>query len=412
VDAGPRANDAAAVMVWLHGGGNLYGAANEPNPLWLPDAPLFDGCPLAEKWKVIVVTLNHRLGVFGFFMHPSLTAEDPANTGNQGLLDQRAALEWVRKNIAAFGGDRDNVTFFGHSSGAWDVCLHLVSPGSRGLFQRAISESFGCTTRHKEAAEVEANATHLISTLGCNSAGDVLRCLREVPTADVLRAAGTDFVPGVDGSVLPEQPRALFDSGQFAKVPYIAGSTSDEGTLTFAGVAPVTTEAEYLAALHQLYGDLADEVATVYPAGKFASPQEALNRAYADFLLVCPTYDSARRAAAGGASVYLYNFARVPPFPVVEALKLGATHTAELGYVFGPVEPPSATDAALAAAMQGYWTRFARAGDPNGEGAPSWPRYGDASDQRLNLDADISVISGFRRPECEFWWGVYDREFE
>ncbi len=127
--------------------------------------------------------------------------------------------------------------------------------------------------------------------------------------------------------------------------------------------------------------------------------------------MVCPTYDNARRAAVGGADVYLYNFARVPPLPQLEALRLGATHTLEIHYVFRGFTLPTATDETLADAVQGYWTRFARAGDPNGEGAVVWPRYEEASDQRLNLDAEITVVSAFRRPECEFWWGVYDAEF-
>jgi para-nitrobenzyl esterase len=284
-----------------------------------------------------------------------------------------------------------------------------VSPGSRGLFQRAIGESAGYTTRHKEASEVEANAARLITAVGCDSGDDALRCLRQTPVLDVLRSAGTEFGPSIDGSVPPEQPRVLFDSGEFAEVPYVVGSNSDEGTYF---VARVATEEEYLAELRELFGDLADEVAAVYPAAVFASPYDALARAFGDFYLVCPTYDSARRAAAGGASVYLYNFARVPPTPLVEALKLGATHTAEISYVFGSVEPPTATDEMISRAMQGYWTRFARTGDPNGEGVLLWPFYDEASDQRLNFDAELSVVSGFRRPECEFWWEVYDRELE
>jgi len=261
--------------------------------------------------------------------------------------------------------------------------------------------------------EAEAKAEGLITAIGCTGSDDVLACLRRASVADLLRTAGKDFAVSVDGNVLPDQPRTLLDAGDFAKVPYILGTNADEGTLFFLGLPPVTTEDEYMAGLRELYGDLADEVAILYPTAAFASPQDALARAFGDSAVVCPTYDNARRAAAGGADVYLYNFARVPPLPVLEPLKLGATHTIEIPYVFGsPAMLPTAIDEALSKAMQGYWTRLALIGDPNGEGAVSWPLYADASDKRLNLNADITVVSGFRRPECEFWWNVYDAEFE
>jgi para-nitrobenzyl esterase len=411
------------VMVWFHYGGNQTGWAGDP-------FPGYNGRVLAETRNVIVVTINDRLGVFGFFAHSSLAAEDPAYpyAGNQGLLDQRAALEWVRRNITAFGGDPNNVTIFGQSGGGFDVSLHVVSHGGRGLFHRAIAESpvaltghgrrivpaggpgagviGACTNRLRTAAEAESNAAQLIAAVGCAVADDTLACLRQVPVADLLRAAGTDFVPIVDGNVLPDQPRALFNSGNFAKVPYILGATADEGTFFFLGVPPVTTQDEYLTALRELYGDLADEVAAIYPPEGFASPQDALARAYGDSALVCSTEDNARRAAASSADVWIYNFAR-------PTLLGRAAHGGEIAYVFGSVLfLPTAIDEAIALAMQGYWTRFARTGDPNGEGALLWPRYDDASDQHLNFDAETTVITGFRRSECEFWWSVYDREFE
>jgi para-nitrobenzyl esterase len=382
---------------------------------------------------VVVVTVDYRLGVLGFFAHSSLTAEDPANTGNQGLLDQRAALQWVRKNIAAFRGDPSNVTIFGVSAGGYDVCLHVVSPGSRGLFHRAIGESpetatghgatttpggsdaglvGACTSRLWTSAEAEAVAERVIATVGCAGASDVLACLRRVSVADLLDAAGPDFVLFVDGNVIPDQPRTLIAAGEFVKVPHILGSNSDEGTLFFLGFPPVTTETEYLAALGEMYGDLAGEVAAVYPASAFAAPQDALVRTYGDSAFVCAAYDHARRAAAAGARVRLYNFARPVPIPELEPLKLGTTHGLEIHYLFRGLTPPTAIDDALSRAMQGYWTRFARAGDPNGEGALLWPLYDEATDQRLSFDAELSVVSGFRRPECELWWEVYDREFE
>ena len=414
----PAPAELLPVMVWLHGGGNTTGSAGDFVPLNV-GGRFYDGRTLAEERNVVVVSLNYRLGVLGFFAPAALAQEDTAYpfAGNQGLLDQRAALRWVRDNIAAFGGDPNNVTIFGESAGSQDVCLHVVSPGSLGLFHRAISESGGCTTRETTAAEAAATAQTLAEAVGCGGVPDVLGCLRQVSVADLLAhvPAGMDssgFGPVVDGSFTPDQPRTLFDSGQFAKVPYILGSNADEGTLFFLGVPPVTTEAEYRAALQDRFGDRAEQVEAVYPVSNFASPQAALVRAFGDVALVCDTYDSARRAAAGGAPTYLYNFARPIPLPILQPLMLGATHGAEIAYIFGSVTPPEEADRMLGLAMQGYWTRFARDGDPNGENALEWPPYSDAVDQRINFDATISVATHFRRPECEFWWGVYDSQFE
>jgi len=408
------------VMIWLHGGGNTTGSAGDFVPLNV-GGRFYDGTVLAEEHHVVVVSLNYRLGVFGFFAHSLLTGEDASYpfAGNQGLLDQRAAFQWVHDNIAAFGGDPDNVTIFGESAGSEDVCLHVASPGSRGLFHRAISESGGCTTRQTTAAEGAATAQAVAEAVGCADAADVLACLRQVPVnvllGEVPPGMGTidnlNFGPVVDGGFMPDQPRTLYDAGDFAKVPYILGSNADEGTLFFLGVPPVTTEAAYLTELHNRYGDLADQVAAIYPAANFPTPQAALVRAFGDSVLVCSTYDSARRAAAGGASVYLYNFARPIPLPILQPLMLGATHGAEIAYIFGSVTPPQEVDRTLGLAMEGYWTRFAATGDPNGDQELSWPQYDDATDMRINFDAPISLLSGFRRPECEFWWGVYDSRF-
>jgi len=407
------------VMVWFHGGGNQSGSAADFVPLGV-GGRFYDGSVLAETRDVVVVTSNYRLGVLGFFAHPALAAEDPAYpySGNQGLLDQRAALEWVRANISAFGGDPDNVTIFGESAGSFDVCFQVVSPGSRGLFERAISESGGCTTRQPLASDGAANAASLAAAVGCGSASDPLACLRQVSVPTLLAQsvapegiAPAGFNPVIDGGFLPDQPRALFNAGNYAKVPYILGSNSDEGTLFLIGTTPVTSEAEYLAALQSQYGDLADQIAAVYPVANYSSPQAALARVIGDSGLVCPTYDSARRAAAGGAPVYLYNFARPIPLPQLAPLMLGATHGSEIAYVFGSVPGVSEADEQLSVAVQGYWTQLAHVGNPNGNGQPNWPRYQDATDQRINLDVEISVLTGFRRTECEFWWGVFDSQF-
>jgi len=402
------------VMVWFHGGSNQQGSAGDPVPF--PGVPghFYDAQVLSQERNIVVVTVNYRLNAFGFFAHAALAGEDPQNphAGNQGLLDQQAALRWVQANIQAFGGNPKRVTIFGESAGSEDVCLHMVSPGSRGMFRRVISESGGCTTHLPTAARGAANAEALAAAVGCGGSADELACLRQVSADTLLANLGSgDFGPVVDGGFLPDQPRTLFDAKQFAKVPYLLGSNSDEGTLFFLGVPPVTTEPEYQAALQARYGSRASQVEAIYPAASFASPQAALVRAFGDDILVCPTYDTARRAAAGGAPTYLYNFSRVIPIPILQALGLGAFHGSEIVYVFGSITPPMPEDATIALAMRGYWSRFAKGGSPNGGGAVRWPRYRDRSDLRLDLDVQPTVLTGFRHHECEFWWGVYDSQF-
>jgi para-nitrobenzyl esterase len=405
----PAPSSPLPVMFWIHGGGNTSGSTGDQIPLGVGGL-FYNGRPLAEMRDVVVVTTNYRLNLFGFFSHPALAAEDPdyPYSGNQALLDQRAALLWVRDNIEAFGGDPDNVTIFGESAGSWNVCSHVASPLSRGLFHRAISQSGGCTFRQSTDAEARQQSSELIAEVGCDTAPDPLACLRALPVSDLLPLSG-GFGVNVDGGFLPDQPRAIFDDGDYAKVPYILGSNSDEGTLFVLGQPPVESEEEYRARLEAMFGDRAGEAEALYPVSDFDSPNDAWVRIVGDSGLVCGTYDAARRAAAGGAPVYMYNFARPVLTDVLPSL--GATHGAEIAFVFGSAESPSPEDTAIGQSMQGYWTRFARTGDPNGDGALEWPRYSDEADQRINFDVENSILTGFRREQCEFFWSLADEEF-
>lgn len=397
------------VMFWIHGGGNVNGSASELVP-YATEGYFYDGRHLAEK-GVVVVTFNYRLGVFGFFAPEGLGAEGE-NFGNQGLLDQVAALEWVKANIAKFGGDPSNVTIFGESAGSFDVCAHVASAKSRPLFHKAISQSGGCTTLQKTKQAAVTQASDLATKLGCTGvAADVLACLRDKPVADLL-AQGTGFNPIVDGVFFTDQPRVLFDRGDIAKVPYLLGSNTDEGTLFVA--TPISTAEQYTASLTATFGQArVAAISALYAPEKFADAKPnpyhaAFARALGDSRLVCSTFDAAVRAQKAGSSVYMYNFDI--PSPVGDQ---GATHGAELVYVFGTSRMATPESKAASELIQRYWTRFAKSGEPNGpeDQDPTWPAFTSSENVRMNLAYTPAVVRDFRAAECAFWQKGYDAQF-
>ena len=411
----PLPKDPLPVMIWIHGGGNVNGSTSEPIP-FLNSGVFYSGQFLAENHGVIVVSMNYRLGLFGFFAHPDLVAG--GSSGNQGLLDQQLAFKWVHNNIAAFGGDPGNVTIFGESAGSFDVCYHLTAQSNSGLFHRAISESGGCTTRQRTKAEAEAEAMTFASNAGCTGTG-ALACLRGKAAADLMAspdvAAGRGFGPDVDGQFLTDQPRTLYDAGRILKVPYLLGSNTDEGTL-FLPPTPPKTEAEYTATLTAMFGATATAVASMYPVANFATaptpPTAALARVIGDSRLVCTTFDSAQRMARTGAPVYMYNFD--VPVPAVISATLGATHGSELTSVFG-TSPTFASDPAAKAVsdlIQRYWTNFARTGNPNAGSDPSWPAFTASANVRINFALQApTIVNNFRAAECAFWQMGYAMQF-
>jgi para-nitrobenzyl esterase len=422
----------AAVMVWLHGGANIMGSASDDVPLAPQKTLWYDGQFFAAKHGVVLVTLNYRVGVMGFFAHPALAAEQ-SPLGNQGLLDQRAALEWVQRNISAFGGDPGNVTIFGESAGAIDVCYHVASPGDKGLFTKAISESTGCTSttvggvETPTAASLAADFTAFTKTMGCDTAADPLACLRGQSVSSLLAASpqlseGTSsltpaFTFGVvvdgPGGFLPDQPRTLYDSGQIAHVPYLLGSNNDEGMLFILQSTIPTDEASYQAEITRRFPSYAQQVLAAYPSSNFNGDYRlALGRVVGDVNLVCGTLDTAQRAAKAGLPVYMYNFNM--PWQIAPTLLL-ASHASEIGHVFGNPVKPSAGDTTVSNAMNAFWAHFAQTGDPNFGGAPAtWPSFGpDASgnDQRLQLDTGFEHVENFRKAECTVWGKFYDMGF-
>lgn len=398
--------DKLPVMVFLHGGDHANGSASD----LAADGktPVYDGATLAKQQNVVVATINYRLGAFGFYPDPELEAEDGVY-GNQGLRDQVYALKWIKDNIEGFGGDPNNVTLMGQGSGGTDVCFHMASRESRGLFQQAISESGGCTDRQLEPEDLLGGLQTLSSKLGCDGESDVLKCMRKVPTKDILAAVSEDdsvFKPFVDGSFLRAQPRDLFDSGDIADAPYMLGTNANEGSLYKSVYSNVSTEAGYQTVLQENFpADALVEVANAYPKAQYAASknpyQDALADMFGDARLVCPTLDTAQRAAAAGGNVYVYNFAEA------NADGSGTPHGAELGYLFGNVGTANAGQSQLATMVQKYWANFATFGDPNDASQTfAWPTYSQAG-SRVNLASDLKLITD-QHGACAMWSDIYN----
>lgn len=415
-------------MVWIHGGGFANGAGS---------LPVYSGARLA-RLGVVVVTINYRLGPLGFLAHPLLTAEDPQGTsGNYGLLDQIAALEWVRDNIAGFGGDPANVTVFGESAGGMSVCDLMVSPRAEGLFARAIVQSGPFDARGvgmdavRSLAEAEAVGQRLSRRLGCDRAPDELDALRAVPAEDLIAAGeqtvvripgGIGFGPVVDGVVLPGDPAALFAAGKLHDVDLMVGANADEANLFLLGMRD-RTPAQVAAFVRRLYEPYADEVLALFPPSAYGSRAAALGKAVTVMGFLAPARFAAASVARAGGDAYLYHFARRPP----PAGDLGAFHGLEIPYVFGnsalTLDLTGGVDGELSAAMMRYWVAFARDGDPNDasrggygealtDGTPSpsvtsvpelpeWPRYDPRTDRCLLLDVPIRAAAAPYRTVCD-----------
>ena len=392
------------VMVWLHGGGHSNGSISEPVP-YGKDGSFYDGAALAAK-GVVVVSVNYRLGAFGFF---GLPGED-GTIRNQGLWDQQFALQWVKQNIVGFGGDHRNVTLFGQASGAVDVCLHMVSRRSRGAFHQAIGQSGGCTTRTPEPADVEGETREWIERVGCANKADTLKCLRQKSARDLIDAvpiSGGPFTPVVDGDFLVSQPRSMFNDADVARVPYMLGSNSDEGTIYTSNYGNVDNEDKFHDVLRDHFPDSSlERLCELYPHKNNTSNPflTSLGRAFGDAYWICSTLDTAVYAEAASLEVYLYNFDLRGP-----VASLGAAQGTEVGYVFGSARSLSSDERRVADHVQRYWTNFAKSGDPNEDKLVNWPRYTTKTDFRLNISLDIKTVQWFHKEECAFWRDEYAR---
>jgi len=389
------AKEARPVMVWIHGGALTRGSGSNP---------VYDGEELAKK-GVVLVTINYRLGIFGFMAHPELTRESDRNaSGNYGILDQIAALEWVQKNIAAFGGDPKRVTIFGESAGSWSVNVLVATPLAKGLFERAIGESGANFTTIPTLAEAEQTGVRLAKTMGADS----IAALRAKSAAELMKASPQAARPNVDGWMLPEQVYAIFSKGRQNDVPTLIGSNADEGT----AFTPASVKADaFKGQAKSRFGDLADDYLKIYPAGSDEQAHASAAAAMRDQTFGWEMRTWARmQTRTGKSKVYLYYFSRVPPGPV--GRKLGAYHASEIRYVFQNLQNVQAEDIdrTIAAAMSSYWVNFATHGDPNGRGVPKWPAYSEKSDVAMGLGEHIETTEVPNKPGLDFLDANFEKQ--
>jgi para-nitrobenzyl esterase len=396
------------VMVWIHGGAFLRGSSSSTQ---------YDGTALAGK-GVVLVSINYRLGALGFLAHPALTQEsEHGSSGNYGLLDQIAALEWVQRNVASFGGDPNRVTIFGESAGSWAVCYLMATPLAKGLFHRAIGESggaFGPMTFLKEdrygMQSAESIGTQLAAVLGSDQERDVLKAMREKSAADVISAFSEltsrrriTLRANVDGWMFPSELHEIFASGEHNDVPVIVGSNADEGTV-FLNPKPESRE-EYLSRVRDKYGQLSNEFLRVYPVNSNDDVKQAFLGENRDEYFTWQMRTWARMMSRGTSKAYLYYFTRVPPKPNSDTL--GAHHGAEIVYVFDNLErmtwTPEARDRQLAETISNYWVNFATSGDPNGKGLLPWSHYEVENEPYLEFGDRVVQGNGFLSEEFNFF---------
>ncbi|MBR0756395.1 carboxylesterase family protein [Bradyrhizobium jicamae] len=374
--AATEAHEKRPVMVWIHGGGFQFGSSANPST---------DGGRLAAK-GVVVVSFNYRLGIFGFLAHPDLDAEAPS--GNYGLRDQLAALRWVKANIAAFGGDPDNVTLFGESAGAMAVGILMASPLAHGLFHKAIGQSGAFWDgRHGPLQSFdEARARGVAFARGQGNASiSALRAIR----AEQLNAAASwnfkmdhvvsAFSPSIDRHVVPDVPARRFLRGEQMRIPLLAGWNAAEEFPFMAQSLPAQSAQAFRAAAETMFGKerMADFL-KVYPSATDAEAKVSAAALTGDTVIGEQVWQWLRLHRLGGAPVYGYHFSYTSPYTPI------ASHVTEIPFVFGTLTPqqvigcavpPAEEDRALAETMMSYWVNFARCSDPNGSGLPVWPAY-------------------------------------
>jgi para-nitrobenzyl esterase len=384
------------VMVWSHGGAFAVGSGS---------TPLYDGENLAKK-GVIVVTYNYRLGPFGWFSHPELSNESGHHaSGNQGLMDAIAALKWVQKNVASFGGDPKNVTIFGESAGGTIGAAMLGSPEAKGLFHRAISESpfwMGFpTARWMALAEAEQSGRQVATTLGVTSLAEL-----RAKTAEELLKGGRGLFPIVDGWYVKEDPTIAFAEGRQHEADVLVGSNKDEGTFPAFGLNAEGAK-RFGSEARERWGDLSEAFFKLYPTRTDAESQTSQLTWVRDEMSWQTRNWAELQARRGKSRAYVYYFTHEPPSAGNQPPR-GATHTAEIQYVFS--NPPAnrqwtEQEHKLADVMSSYWVNFASTGDPNGKELPAWPAYKDKGTGRAMILGP--TVAAETAPDTARW-ALYD----
>lgn len=393
------AADRLPVMVFIHGGGNTRGAASENQ---------YDGAYLAKK-GVVFVSFNYRMNVFGFMAHPELTKEsEHRSSGNYALLDQIAALQWIQRNIARFGGDPATVMIFGHSAGASNVVSLMASPLAKGLFHRALAQSGASLAVRTPLAEAEKAGLKFSETLGAPS----IAALRQKSAEEVLKAQRPQMGVNVDGWVLPQDVYSIFAAGRQNQVPLVVGTVADDAPGAGAGAL---TAADAQKSASTTYGELAGRYLELFPAGTDAEAARSAHAFRTNSALANARMLARLHAKTAQSPVYWYYFTHISPMPADAvwggrpAASWGAYHGSEIVYVFNAFPLQDWTwrpvDLKLGDMVSSMWVNFARSGSPNGGGLPQWPAFDPARDVLMNFGDTPTAQPAPHKPQIDFITG-------